>query len=293
MAKKRRGLGSLGVDALLTKQVERVADTDTEQAAGERMVDVGVERIRPGRYQPRVRMDDEKIQELAASIKSQGLIQPLIVRVVSDGEYELIAGERRWRAAQQAGFEHVPVIVRKADESSAAAMSLIENIQREDLTALEEANALQQLAVKFDLTHQEIANIVGCSRAAVTNLIRLLGLTPEARELLEKGELEMGHGRVLLRLARDQQGPAGQEMIARQMTVREAEEYVESLLNKDENREKKKPPPRPPEIAALERELGERLGTPVQIKHGRKGGRVVISYGNLDVLDGVLEKIRK
>ena len=256
MAKKRRGLGSLGVDALLTKQVERVADTDTEQAAGERMVDVGVERIRPGRYQPRVRMDDEKIQELAASIKSQGLIQPLIVRAISDGEYELIAGERRWRAAQQAGFEHVPVIVRKADESSAAAMSLIENIQREDLTALEEANALQQLAVKFDLTHQEIANIVGCSRAAVTNLIRLLGLTPEARELLEKGELEMGHGRVLLRLARDQQGPAGQEMIARQMTVREAEEYVESLLNKDENREKKKPPPRLPEIAALEHETG-------------------------------------
>ncbi len=282
MAKKRKRLGNLGVDALLSRN---------KLPAGERLTDVGIERIRPGRYQPRVHIDDEKIEELAASIKSQGLIQPLVLRAVSDGGYELIAGERRWRAAQRAGLETVPAIIRKADERTAAALSLIENIQREDLNALEEANALQQLAVKFDLKHQEIADLVGRSRPGVTNLIRLLDLAPEARALLENGALEMGHGRALLRLPRDRQGPAGQEVAAKQLTVRETEEYVETLLNKGEKK-KKKHPSRPPEIPVLERELAERLGTPVRIQHGKKGGKVTIRYASLDVLDGVLEKIR-
>lgn len=282
MAKKRKGLGNLGVDALLS---------GNKPPVGERLTDVGIERIRPGRYQPRVQMDDEKIEELAASIKSQGLIQPLVLRAVNAGGYELIAGERRWRAAQRAGMETVPAIIRKADERTAAALSLIENIQREDLNALEEANALQQLAVKFDLKHQEIADLVGRSRPGVTNLIRLLDLAPEARALLESGALEMGHGRALLRLPRDRQGPAGQEVAARRLTVRATEEYVEALLGKDDKKKKRRPS-RPPEIPALERELAERLGTPVRIQHGKKGGKVMIRYASLDVLDGVLKKIR-
>ena len=281
LAKKRKGLGNLGVDALLT---------GSKPPVGERLIDIGIERIRPGRYQPRIRMDDEKIEELATSIKSQGLIQPLVLRAVSDGGYELIAGERRWRAAQRAGLETVPAIIRKADERTAAALSLIENIQREDLNALEEANALQQLAVKFDLKHQEIADLIGRSRPGVTNLIRLLDLAPEARELLESGALEMGHGRALLRLPRPKQGPAGQEIAAKHLTVRETEDYVEALLGK--GKKKKKRPPRPPEIPALERELAERLGTSVHIQHGKKGGKVTIRYTSLDVLDGVLRKIK-
>ncbi len=286
MARRRKGLGSLGVDALLTRKT--TADADD---AGEELADLGIGRIRPGRHQPRLRMDDKKLDGLAASIKSQGMIQPLVVRTVADGDYELIAGERRWRAAQRAGLERVPAIIREADERETAALALIENIQREDLSALEEANALQQLVAKFELTHQEIADIIGRSRSGVTNLIRLLELAPDARELLEDDRLEMGHGRVLLRLPRNQQGAAGQEMIAKQMTVREAEAYVEALLG--EGRKKKKKPPRPPEITTLERELAERLGTPVHIQHGKKGGKVIISYATLDVLDGVLRKIRK
>ncbi len=293
MAKRRTGLGSLGVDALLTRKVASAgARAAAAVDADEKFADVGIERIRPGRYQPRLRMDDGKLDELAVSIKSQGLIQPLVVRAVNGGDYELIAGERRWRAAQRAGLERVPVIVREADERAAASLALIENIQREDLSAVEEANALQQLAAKFDLKHQEIADLIGRSRSGVTNLLRLLELAPDARELLEDGSLEMGHGRVLLRLPRDRQGPAGREMIARQMTVREAEAYVEALLNQG-RKNKRKRPSRPPEITALEREIAEHLGTSVHIQHGRKSGKVVIRYASLDVLDGVLEKIRK
>ena len=284
MAKKRKGLGSLGVDALLTKR-PFVSET------GERLADISIERIRPGKYQPRIHMDETQLEELAASIKNQGLIQPIVVRSVNGGDYELIAGERRWRAAQRAGLERVPAVIKEASEQTAAALSLIENIQREDLSALEEANALQQLATKFNLKHQEVADIIGRSRSSVTNLMRLLGLAPDARVLLENGRLEMGHGRVMLRLPRDQQGPAGQEMIAERMTVRQAEVYVESLLSKNIRKEKKKLP-HPPEIKALERELAEHLGAPVNIQHGRKGGKLVISYSSLDILDGVLEKIR-
>ena len=308
MARKRKGLGSLGVDALLTpKQPLHSGDASGGEpggevvvAAGERIADVGIEQIRPGRYQPRLRMDDEKLDELAASIRSQGLIQPLVVRKVNGQaaagtEYELIAGERRWRAAQRAGLERVPAVIREADESNAAALSLIENIQREDLSALEEAGALQQLVTRFNLKHQEIANTIGRSRTAVTNLLRLLELAPDARELLESGALEMGHARVLLRLPRDRQRAAGQNVIEKRMTVREAEEYVENLLENGGRGKGKRPPrpPRPPEITALERELSDRLGTPVSIRHGRRGGKVIIRYGNLDILDGVLEKVRK
>ena len=288
MVKRRKGLGSLGVDALLTRSHDVSANTGIK----EQLIDIGIERIRPNKYQPRLRMDNEKLEELAMSIKEQGLIQPLVVRVVDSGDYEIIAGERRWRAAQRAGLERVPAIVKIADEQTAAALALIENIQREDLSAIEQAKAMQQLAIKFKLKHQEIADLVGQSRSGVTNLMRLLELAPDARELLESGSLEMGHGRVLLRLPRDQQWAVGQEIITKQMTVREAEAYVETVLNGAKGK-KNKHPQRPPEVSVLERELAECLGTPVHIQHGKKGGKVVISYGNLDVLDGVLEKLRK
>ena len=235
-------------------------------------------------------MDEDKLKELAASISSQGLIQPLVVRPQGDA-YELIAGERRWRAAQSAGVTRVPVVVRDIDDRTTAALSLIENIQREDLSALEEANALQQLAVKFDLKHHEIADIIGRSRSGVTNLLRLLELAPEARELLGNGSLEMGHARVLLRLARAKQGPAGIYMAAEKMSVREAEAYVESLLKKRPRKEGNSGR-RAAEIVDLENELSAQLGTPVRVMHGKRGGKLVIRYGNLDILDGILAKIR-
>lgn len=287
MANKRKGLGQLGVDALLTRS--DLAGPAAE--AGERLTEIGIERIHPGRYQPRRRMDDEKLEELAASIRSQGLIQPLVVRVAGSGDYELISGERRWRAAQRAGLETVPVVVRKADDRTTAALSLIENIQREDLSALEEAGALQRLAKEFGLRHQEIADAVGRSRSSVTNSLRLLELAPDARELLESGQLEMGHARVLLRLPPDRQRMAGQEMIAQAMTVRKAEKYVEGLLGPGSRGNKRKTSGSA-EIVSLERRLSEHLGTPVRVEHGSRGGKVVITYANLEVLEGILARIR-
>ena len=287
MAKKQKGLGKLGVDALLTGgNLPEMPGT-----AGEKLLEIGVERIRRGKYQPRLSMDEEKLEELAASIRSQGLIQPLVVRFAGGGDYELISGERRWRAAQRAGLETVPAIVREADDQTVAALSLIENIQRADLSALEEANALQQLVERFNLTHQEIADRIGRSRSSVSNLLRLLELAPDARKLLEQGRLEMGHARVLLRLPRQQQGAAGQEMVSKGMTVRKAERHVESLLADSGADKSNSQHPPSPEVVSLERRLAERLGTPVAISHGKRGGRIVIHYANLDVLEGILQKI--
>ena len=287
MAKKHKGLGKLGVDALLTGG----GLPEAPGKAGEKLLEIGIERIRRGRYQPRLSMNEEKLEELAASIRSQGLIQPLVVRFAGDGNYELISGERRWRAAQRVGLETVPAIVREADDRTVAALSLIENIQRADLSALEEANALQKIVERFNLKHQEIADSIGRSRSSVSNLLRLLELAPDARELLEQGHLEMGHARVLLRLPRHRQGAAGQEMVSKGMTVRRAERYVEKLLA-ESTTDKSRPRQRSsPEVALLERRLAERLSTPVRISHGRKGGRIVIDYANLDVLEGILQKI--
>ncbi len=294
MAKKQTGLGRLGVDALLTGGNLPEAPGEAGSEAGGKLLQIGVERIRRGRYQPRLRMDEEKLEELAASIRSQGLIQPLVVRFAGGGDYELISGERRWRAAQRAGLETVPVVVREADDQTVAALSLIENIQREDLSALEEATALQQLVEQFNLKHQEIADRIGRSRSSVTNLLRLLELASEARDLLEQGQLEMGHARVLLRLPRNQQGAAGREMVSKEMTVRKAERYVETLLAgsvADPSQLQRRPSRPSPEVASLERRLTERLGTPVHISHGKRGGRLVIDYANLDVLEGILQKI--
>ncbi len=289
MSKKRKGLGSLGVDVLLSA-VSRPGDEDAAFGAPATLQQVPVEKIRRGPYQPRRQIRPEALEELAASIRAQGVVQPVVVRSIGE-DYELVAGERRWRAAQLAGLTEIPAVVRDLPDQAAAAIALIENIQREDLNPLEEAAALRRLIDEFGLTHQAVAEAVGRSRAAVSNLLRLLELAPAAARLLEDGVLEMGHGRALLGLPADRQAPAAQYVAQRGLSVRETERYVRGLLE-----------PAPaggaaaaddPHIADLERRLAEQLGARVQLRHGQGGkGRLVIHYSSLDELEGVLAHIR-
>ena len=291
---KRRGLGALGVDVLLTSARPVPVDAGANDT---QLHQIPLDHIRPGRHQPRKRMDEDALRELAGSIKSQGLIQPVVVRADADKpeHYELVAGERRWRAARLAGLEHIPALVRSLDENDAAAIALIENIQREDLNPLEEASAIQQLIIKFDLTHEQAAGAIGRSRPAVSNLLRLLHLSPEVRDWLEQRRFEMGHARTLLQLGKERQADAARTIIERKMTVREAEHHVETLLKKDgaaakKHRRKKTPP----EITSLERELSEILGASVSVQYNTRsgGGKLLIHYASLGELDGILDKIR-
>lgn len=280
MASKKRGLGR-GLAALL-------GDSDGLDN-GQSVRELPIEQIRPGRYQPRTQIDPAKLAELAASIKAQGLVQPVVVRVVGDG-YELIAGERRWRAAQQAALRQIPAIVRDVPDQAVVAMALIENIQREDLSALEEAMALKRLIEEFDLTHQAAADAVGRSRAAVSNLLRLLDLEAPVRELVEHKQLDMGHARALLALSGRAQVALAQEAVARQWSVRETEAAVRRALSVPKVQPSRRPDPN---IEQLQRDLAERLAAPVAIQHKRGGqGQLVIRYGSLDELDGILAKIR-
>jgi ParB family chromosome partitioning protein len=279
MASRKRGLGR-GLAALLGES-DGLESTHSVR-------DLPIEQIRPGRYQPRTHIDPEKLAELAASIKAQGLVQPVVVRAV-DGGYELIAGERRWRAAQQASLRQIPAIVREVPDQAVVAMALIENIQREDLSALEEAVALRRLIEEFDLTHQQAAEAVGRSRAAVSNLLRLLELEAPVRDLVEHKRLEMGHARALLALAGHAQIALAREAAERQWSVRETEAAVRRALSAP----KALPPTRrDPNIEQLQRDLSERLVAAVAIQHRRGGkGQLVIKYGSLDELDGILAKI--
>ncbi len=285
---KRRGLGSLGVDVLLS-----VASSPADSSIAGELRQLPVDRIRRGKYQPRIRIHPETLQELAESIRTQGLVQPVVVRPVGESpgdQYELIAGERRWRAAQMAGLDAIPALIKPIPDQAAAAMSLIENIQREDLNPLEQANAFHRLIEEFNLTHQQVAESVGRSRAAVTNYLRLLELTNPVMQLLDEGKLEMGHGRALLSLRGDQQIRAAHHVAARILSVRETERYVKALL---ENQSRPLPAPRDPDVSHLERSLGDTLGARVEIRHGRKGkGRLVIHYTSLDELDGILAHIK-
>ncbi|MFC7302197.1 ParB/RepB/Spo0J family partition protein [Cognatiluteimonas weifangensis] len=295
-APKKRGLGR-GLEALLGPKAASQAPA-LEAAPGDVLRTLPVDALAPGKYQPRKTMDDAKLAELAESIKAQGVIQPIVVRDLGGRSYEIIAGERRWRASRLAGLSEIPAVVREVDDRTVVAMALIENIQREDLNPLEEANALQRLIDEFDLTHAQAAEAVGRSRAAVSNLLRLLELPPEIRTLVETGALEMGHARALLTLA-----PAAAIAIARQAaehgwSVREVEHRVQQLAagklpaagNGKARAAKAKPQA---DIATLERELSESLGTRVSVLHGRAGkGRLVIHYSGLDTLEGVLEKLR-
>jgi ParB family chromosome partitioning protein len=290
MATKKPALGR-GLSSLIREAVAPSKD----EAAGDRLRTLPVEQLQPGKYQPRSHMDAERLAELSESIKAQGMIQPIIVRAIGRDRYEIIAGERRWRAAQLASLRDVPVVVRETDDHAALAMALIENIQREDLNPLEEALALQRLIDEFHLTHQQAAEAVGRARPAVSNLLRLLELPEAIRSLVERHALEMGHARALLTLPQGQAIELAQRAVAEGWSVREIERQVQAL-------QKGKPAPvrstaakqKPDaDVAALERELGEILSARVAVQSGRGGrGKLVIQYHGLDTLEGILEKLR-
>ena len=291
---KKRGLGR-GLDALLGATREAASDTPPapERAAATPTQRLPVEQIQRGRYQPRRHFDEDKLRELADSITAQGMVQPIVVRPVDGGRYEIIAGERRWRAAQLAGLAEVPVVVHEVDDQTAMAMALIENIQRDDLNPLEEASALHRLLDEFGLTHQLVAQAVGKSRTTVTNLLRLLELAPGVKELVEQGELEMGHARALLALKDEAvQLQAAREVARKGLSVRETEALVRRL-NDPPKKTTAAPAKEDPDIRRLLDDLTERLGARVTLKQGKGGkGRLEIAYNSLDELEGILAHIK-
>ncbi|MBB6240631.1 MULTISPECIES: ParB/RepB/Spo0J family partition protein [unclassified Rhodanobacter] len=287
-AAKKRGLGR-GLDALLGGDGD--ASPSVIGQEGELRI-LPIQQIQPGKYQPRRHWNDEALDELAASIKAQGLIQPVVVRALGKDSYELIAGERRWRAAQRAQLGELPALVKIVPEASVPAMALIENIQREDLTPLEEADALKRLIDDFALTHQQAADAVGRSRAAVSNLLRLTELPASIKKLLDEGKLEMGHARCLLTLPEHEAESLALEAARNHWTVRELEEAARRAQTAPKGKAKAAPP-RDPNISDLERELGERFATRVELAQGRGGrGKLVIHYHSNDELEGILGKMR-
>jgi len=275
---KLKGLGR-GLDALLS------GNQDTGAPDSQQML--RLDELQPGKYQPRTHMDQESLAELAESIRSQGIMQPILVRRVEIG-FEIIAGERRWRAARMAGLSEVPVLVRDVPDEAALAMSLIENIQRENLNPLEEAIGIQRLVDEFGMTHEKAASAVGRSRSAVTNLLRLLNLTVPVQELLAHNKLEMGHARALLPLPGASQIQAGQEISSKQLSVREAEKLVKRLLTPPAAHAKKAVDR---DVMHLQENLAEKLGAKVTLKTGNKGkGKLIIDYDNLEQLDSILAK---
>lgn len=257
------------------------------------MRDIALDLIQRGRYQPRRDMDPAALQELADSIRQQGVMQPVVVRPLAAEHFELIAGERRWRAAQMAGLESIPAIIRDVSDEAAIAMALIENIQRENLNPIEEAFALQRLQDEFGLTQAQVAEAVGKSRTTITNLLRLIGLTEDVRLMLEHGDLEMGHGRAMLTLAPEQQMQVARQVVARSLSVRQTEAMVRQLQQEKPDSGTMAKPRVDPNIRALQDDLAERLGARVAINHGQRGkGKLVIEYSSLDELDGILGHIR-
>lgn len=297
MSAKRTGLGR-GLDALLGDTSAPARPVQTEPREGLRQLPV--ELLQRGQYQPRQDMHQESLEDLARSIKAQGLVQPIVVRALpaagagSETRYEIIAGERRWRAAQMAGLATVPCVVRQIPDSAVIAQALIENIQRENLNPLEEAGAIQRLLTEFQLTHQEAADAIGRSRAAVSNLLRLLELGEPTRGLLRSGAIEMGHARALLGLedARIQAEVAA--LVAKKgLSVRETEALVRRVLEGRDAGYRRQPEKADPDVQRLELDLAERLGARVAIQQGRKGrGKLVISYNSLDELEGIMAHIR-
>ncbi|WP_435751367.1 ParB/RepB/Spo0J family partition protein [Thauera sp. AutoDN2] len=277
-----KGLGR-GLDALLA------ANQEDEAEKGELQM-LPTIALQPGKYQPRTRMDPGSLEELAASIKAQGIMQPIMVRPVGDDAYEIIAGERRWRASQIAGLAEVPCLVRDIPDEAALAMSLIENIQREDLNPLEEAGGIQRLIDEFEMTHQQAADAVGRSRPAASNLLRLLNLAKPVQELLMAGDIDMGHARALLPLDGAGQIQLANQVAARQLSVRDTERLVQQVLNP---RQKKPAPPPDRDLLRLEEEVSDALGATVKIKTSKKGaGELTIRFGSLDQLDGLLGRLR-
>ena len=290
MAAKKRGLGR-GLDALLGGNTVSALQEEAAQVDTRELQYVPLELIQRGKYQPRRDMDQTALEELAASIRAQGVMKPIVLRPIGNGRFEIVAGERRWRASQLAGQDKIPAMVRDLPDEAAIAMALIENIQREDLNPIEEAVALQRLQQEFELTQQQVADAVGKSRVTITNLLRLIALPEEIKTLLAHGDLEMGHARALLGLPADRQLEAARHVVARGLTVRQTEALVRQWLSDKPQAAEK--PKADPDISRLEQRLAERLGSPVQIKHGQKGkGQLVIRYNSLDELQGVLAHIR-
>ena len=284
---KMKGLGR-GLDALLGGD-ETPA---TAPAQTDRQSELKIEQLQPGKYQPRSHMDEAALKELAASIKAQGIMQPILVRPVAGGRYEIIAGERRWRASKIAGLATVPVLIREVADNAALAMALIENIQREDLNPLEQAIGIQRLVNEFGATHDQAADMVGRSRSAVTNLLRLLGLTAPVRELLQGGKLDMGHARALLALAGMQQIEAARAVVSKNLSVRDTEKLVGQLLRGKPGKVSAKALDR--DVMRLEEDLAQKLGTKVQLKSGSKGrGTLVIQYTSLAQLDAILARLNR
>jgi len=296
---KKRGLGR-GLDALLsgTKDIQAAAETDLSNQAdaptpveGE-LKQLPVEYLQRGKYQPRRDMDQDALEELAGSIRAQGVMQPIVVRPIGDNKYEIVAGERRWRATQLAGLDKIPAVIRDIPDETAIALALIENIQREDLNPMEEAFALKRLQDEFELTQQQVAEAVGKSRTAVTNSLRLLNLTDEVKTMLEHGDLEMGHARCLLTLEPEKQRTVARAVVAKSLSVRQTEALakkaaeendLEAVIKEDSNKD----------ILKLQEQLGEKVGVPVKIQHAKNGsGKLVLKYNNLDELDGILAHLQ-
>ena len=289
MAAKKNPLGR-NLSSMLSKSALQHAVDNAESGSSSRdaLKELPLDLITPGPYQPRSIFDKDRLEELAESIRHQGVIQPVVVRAMGDKEYQLIAGERRWRAAQMAGIESIPAIIRDVPDEIAIAMALVENIQRENLNPIEEATALKRLVMEFQMTHQEAGDAVGRSRSAVSNLLRLLELSEEVRELVDARHLEMGHARALLTLDASMQARAAREVVAKRLSVRETEHLVRRMKN---------PPQRntlaiDPDIRRLQDNLSEKLCAKVKLQHNAKGkGKMVIAYNSADELEGILEQM--
>jgi ParB family chromosome partitioning protein len=265
-----------------------VENAESGPPSRDSLSDLPLDLITPGPYQPRSIFDAERLEELAESIRHQGVIQPVVVRATGDNEYQLIAGERRWRAAQMAGIEKIPAIIRDVPDEIAIAMALVENIQRENLNPIEEATALKRLVLEFQMTHQEAGDAVGRSRSAVSNLLRLLELSEEVRELVDARHLEMGHARALLSLDASMQAKAAREVVKKDLSVRETERMVKRLKNPPQ----RKPATMDPDIQRLQDSLSEKLCAQVRLQHNAKGkGKLVIAYNSADELEGILEQM--
>ncbi|MCF2858440.1 ParB/RepB/Spo0J family partition protein [Pseudoalteromonas sp. SMS1] len=306
MSVKKRGLGR-GLDALLSSakppaaaSKETLEAQPSESVPAEPVTEpvtisenelqrIPIEFLQRGKYQPRKDMSEQALEELANSIRAQGVLQPIVVRKMALNQYEIIAGERRWRASQLAGLDVVPCILKEVEDDAAVAIALIENIQREDLNAMEEAVALDRLLNEFELTHQQVADAVGKSRTTVTNLLRLINLNDDVKILLEHGDIEMGHARCLLSLQGEAQSEAARTAVAKGLTVRETEKLVRTMQEPAVKKEAKE---KDPDVKLLEQQLAENLGAKVEINYNQKGkGKLVISYADLDELDGILGRI--
>lgn len=288
MSAKKSPLGR-NLSSMLSQSTLQHARDEVKTGSDASLRELPVDRIQPGKYQPRSVFDPDRLEELAESIRQQGIIQPVVVRDVGDGAFELIAGERRWRAAQLAGIDMLPAIVREVADEVAIAMALVENIQREDLNPLEEAAALRRLVDEFQLTHQEAADAVGRSRSAVSNLLRLLDLSEEVRELVDDRHLEMGHARALLALPEHLQPQAAREVVRKKLSVRETEALVKRLQKPAVPRSRSVDP----DILRLQDELTEKLCAKVRIQHGTSGkskgrGKLIIAYNSADELEGLI-----